>query len=154
MMGILDNPALQLFVITTVAVIIQNLLFKKLSDQAALRELKRQLDAAQVRMKEAQKENDAGKLDKALKSVNELSMKRLQSTMKPNLLSSAIFIFILGWVQKTYATLVVTAPIPLPVLHWKFPLIFFETSLGWFWWYFYVAIVGSIIFRDLFGIEV
>jgi uncharacterized membrane protein (DUF106 family) len=152
--AILDNQVFQLFMISVVAVIVQNLLFKKLSDQASLRELKKQLASVQIRMKEAQKEKDTAKMDKVLKQMNELSMKRMQLTMKPNLLSSAIFILALGWVQKTYQHLAVQMPIPLPVLHWKFPLVFLEPTLTWFWWYFYIALLASIIVREVLEIEI
>lgn len=154
MAGIFENQALQLFLISFFAVFVQNLVFKKLSDQVALRELKKQLESAQARMKDAQKAKDVKKMEEELGKVNEFSMKRLSLTMKPNLISSLAFILIFGWVQSTYKDLVVSLPIPLPVLHWKFPLIFLEPSLTWFWWYFYIAIISSVVVRDLLGIEI
>jgi uncharacterized membrane protein (DUF106 family) len=148
------QQALEVFIIGVVAVVIQNLLFKKLSDQTVLRELKKQLESAQAKMKEAQKSKDTEKLEKALNQVNALSMKRLSMTMKPNLISSVIFIVLLGWAQKVYANLQVPTPIPLPILVWKFPPVELVSSLSWFWWYFYIAIVVSIVAREVMGIEI
>ncbi len=146
--------ALEIIAIAFAAVVIQNLLFKKLSDQTALRELKKQLEHAQAKMKEAQKTKEPKKLEGALGKVNELSMRRLSLTMKPNLISSFIFIFLLGWAQKAYATLQIPTPMPIPILVWKMPPIAFVSSLSWFWWYFYIAVVASLIVRDFFEIEI
>ncbi|MFH0961255.1 MAG: EMC3/TMCO1 family protein [archaeon] len=151
--SLLENQVLQLFLISFAAVLIQNLLFKKLSDQAALREMKKQLDSAQIRMKKAQKEQNAKAMEIELKKIQEFSTKRLSMTMKPNLISSLAFILVIGWIQTTYAKLIVNLPIPLPIWQWKLPPIAFSSTLGWFGWYFYVAILSSFVVKELLGIE-
>jgi uncharacterized membrane protein (DUF106 family) len=146
--------ALELFLISVGAVVVQNILFKKLSDQTALRELKKQLESAQKGMKAFQKAQDTAGMEKSLKQVNDLSMKRMSLTMKPNLLSSAIFIFLFGWAAKAYANLQVPLPIPLPVGAWKIPPVIMVSSLNWFWWYFYIAIFSSMVVREVLEIEI
>jgi|GEM_PF-4573193 len=151
---IIENPALQLAVISIVAVIVQNLLFKKLSDQAQLKEVKKQVETAQKRMKEAQKAKDTSRMEKELSKINELSMRRMKLTLKPNLLSSLAFILIFGFVQTTYKDLLVKLPIPLLITKWAMPPFAIVSELTWFWWYFYIAIVASIIVRQVLEIDV
>lgn len=150
----IGNPALEIFLISAASVVVQNLIFKRLSDQAALRELKKDIDHHMKEMKEAQKAKELEKLEKVMSKLNSLQMKRLQLTMKPNLLSSFVFIALIGWVKVNYANLIVQLPVPIPGPIAQPPFIVLTPTLGWFGWYFVCVILASLVVRELLEIEI
>lgn len=96
--------ALGIFVITVFAVIVQNILFKRLSDQAALRELRKETERLAAGQKEARKAGNAEKMNELLKKQSDLQMRRLSLTMKPNMMSSLVFIAAFWLIQANYTT--------------------------------------------------
>lgn len=150
----MDMAALGIFLISFVTVVIQNILFKRLSDQAALRELRLQTEKLTVRQKEVRKTGDLDKYNDLLKEQSDLQMKRLNLTMKPNMMSSFAFILAVMWMQTKYATAKIILPMTIPIPVWAFPPIAFTSTLGWFGWYLLIALTSSLIVRDVLGIEI
>ncbi len=150
----MNMAALEIFLISFATVVAQNVLFKRLSDQAALKELRLQTEKIMARQKEVRKSGDLDKYNELLKEQSDLQMKRLNLTMKPNMLSSFAFILAVMWMQKTYAATKIILPLAIPIPVWHWPPIALTSTLGWFGWYLLIALTSSLIVRDVLGIEI
>ncbi len=150
----MNTAALEIFLISFVTVVVQNILFKRLSDQAALRELRLQTEKLTVRQKEVRKAGNLDKYNELLKEQSGLQMKRLHLTMKPNMMSSFAFILAVMWMQAKYETAKIILPMAIPIPVWAFPPIALTDTLGWFGWYLLIALTSSLIVRDVLGIEI
>ncbi len=150
----IGNAPFEILLLSVAGVVVQNLIFKRLSDQAALRELKKDNEHLMKEMKAAQKEKNTEKLEKAMNKINSLSLKRMSLTMKPNLISSIPFFVLIGWMKIQYSTLLVNLPFPIPWIVLKSPFIILRSTLGWFAWYFICVIAASFAIREFLEVEI
>lgn len=145
---------LEMLALSFIVVIIQNIVFKKLSKQNVIKGMNDSIKHVQEEMKVAKAAKDQQKMNACLSRMNSLSMKKLQLTMKPNLLSSLVFILALGWMKARYVSMIVTLPIKMPVPAWQFPPFLITGTLGWFGWYLICAFAASFVVRDFLNIEI
>jgi len=144
----------EMFLISVFAVILQNIIFKKLSNQKALKGMNESLKSVQKEMNAAKESKDPERMNAMLAKTNSISMKKLQLTMMPNLMSSFVFILFLGWMRARYFSMIVALPVMMPVPAWRFPPIIITATLGWFGWYLVTAFAASFIVRDLLNVEI
>ena len=97
---------------------------------------------------------DPERMNAMLAKTNSISMKKLQLTMMPNLMSSFVFILFLGWMRARYFSMIVALPVMMPVPAWRMPPFIITATLGWFGWYLVTAFAASFIVRDLLNIEI
>ena len=146
--------AVEMFLLSVAAVILQNIIFKRLSNQKVLKGLNESLKAAQREMKTAKESKDPTKMNAVLARTNSVSMKKLQLTMMPNLISSFVFVIMLGWMRARYLSMIVALPLRMPVPAWKWPPFLITPTLGWFGWYLVCAFAASFLIRDLLDVEI
>ncbi len=148
------NPILELALISFTLSLVQNLLFKKLSDQTSLREINKEMKKINQRMKEVRKEKDYKAMEKVVTRMNKINMDKMKLVMSPNMKSSVIFLLAFWWIKETYADLIVTLPLTIPVPAFAFPPWVWTSTLGWFGWYLLTVMAASIIIRELFQIQI
>ena len=147
-------PFIELALLSVILSLTQNLLFKRLSDQTSLREINKEMKKIQERMKETQKNKDYKAMEKVITEMNKLNSRKMSLVMKPNLMSSAVFIFAFWWMKESYSTLIVSLPLTIPVPAWAFPPWVWTQTLGWLGWYLLNVLTSSLIIREIFEIHI
>lgn len=116
---------------------------KKVVDQKRNKEIQKQVSDFQKRFNEAKKKGDKEqieKLEKEQKQVMALSMELMKNSFKPMLYTFVPIIAIFFFLNSTYANTGNIVEVPVIGM------------LGWFWWYFLVAIVTGLSFEVLYKI--
>ena len=116
---------------------------KKVVDQKRNKEIQKQVSDFQKRFNEAKKSGNKElieKMEKEQKEVMALSMELMKNSFKPMLYTFVPIIVIFFFLNTTYAN--TGNVIDVPVIG----------MLGWFWWYFLVAIVTGLGFEVLYKI--
>ncbi len=99
---LLGLPALAVIVLLSLVIsIIVTLIYKYMTDQTLMKDLKTRQKELQKRMKAAKKEPD--KLMKMQKEAMELNMKTMKQSFKPMLLTFIPVIIIFGWLNANIA---------------------------------------------------
>lgn len=99
---LLGLPALAVIVILSLIIsIIVTLIYKYMTDQTMMKDLKMRQKELQKRMKAAKKEPD--KLMKMQKEAMELNMKTMKQSFKPMILTFIPVIIIFGWLNANIA---------------------------------------------------
>ena len=128
------------FIIFASAVLslVVTIIYRFATDQAEMKELKKQLKEFQDKFK--QHKDDPNKMLEVQKEMSTVNMKYFKQSMKPTLITIVPFIIIFHFLGKIYTTITV---VPLP---FHVPLSTLETGLGWVGTY----VIFSMIFTTLF----
>lgn len=150
----MNDPTLIMSLAGT-GVFIQTAIFKKITDQAQIRMLKRETDKLMSKMKSARNSGDIELMTKHTNKINELNMKKMNLTFKPNMLSSLPLMGLFIWMKGRFSELVMNLPFPIPYpqLSLANP-IGFKTQLGWLGWYFLCAMVAGYVARKAMEVEI
>ena len=145
---------LLILILASTGVFFQTALFKKLTDQTQIRMLKKETAKLMKSMKEARKAGDIELMTKHTSKINDLNMKKMNLTFKPNMFSSLPLMALFTWMRGRFRELVMELPlaIPYPRLSLTNP-IGFKTQLGWLGWYFLCAMVAGYVSRKTLEVE-
>jgi uncharacterized membrane protein (DUF106 family) len=119
------------------------LIYKFLTNQSEMKQLKVNMKEKQAKIKELQKTNPQ-EANKMLNEVMALSSKQMRMNMKPMLLTLVVVSIALPWFGQAFPGAVVKLPFTLP---------YFENDFGWLAWYIIVSIPLGILFRKLLRVE-
>lgn len=139
----MSPAAIEIAVIAIVVSLASAIINKKIVNQKRMKEIKDRLTEFQKKYNDAKKNNDTAaieKLEKENKEVMALSAEMIKNSFKPMLYTFVPFIIILYFLNNTYGGTKTVIEIP----------VFGE--LGWFWWYFLVAIISGIGFEIVYRI--
>jgi len=118
-------------------------MYKFLTDQNKMKEMRDRLKELREKSKVAQKEDP----EKAKEYTNEMlkmSNQQMKMNMKPMVVSLFYVIFILSWMATTFPGPIIDVP-----FNWHFSG---TENFGWLIWYFVVSIPCNTIYRKIFGI--
>jgi uncharacterized membrane protein (DUF106 family) len=135
--------AVEIAVIAMVISIASAIVNKKVTNQKRMKEIKEKVSNFQKRYNEAKKSGDKALIDKMeheQKEVMALSMEMMSGSFKPMLFTFLPIIIIFFLLQQKYAG--ESTVITLPVIG----------TLGWFWWYFLVAIIAGLCFEMIYKV--
>jgi len=128
---------------SAVITFIITLIYKFLTNQSEIKQLKISVKEKQTKIKELQKTNPQ-EANKMLNEVMALSSKQMRMNMKPMLLTLVVVGITLPWLGQTFPGVVVKLPFTLP---------YFGNDFGWLAWYIIVSIPLGIYFRKLLKVE-
>jgi len=136
-------------------VFLQTALFKRITDQAQIKLLKKESGELMKKMKAARKSGDIELMTKHTNKINDLNMKKMNLTFQPNMLSSLPLMGLFIWMKGRFSELVMDLPFPIPYpqLSLSNP-IGFKTQLGWLGWYFLCAMVAGYVARKTLEVEI
>lgn len=120
------------------------LFYKFLVDQASMKEVRKDMEFHRDAANAAQKEKNIQKMNESVSKMMELNKKYFSLSMKPLLFSLLVFAVVFPWMTERFADVVVKLPFSLP---------FIGNDLGWFGWYFLLAVPASVITRKLLDIQ-
>jgi uncharacterized membrane protein (DUF106 family) len=129
------------------------LIYRFLTNPEEIRRIKGEVKFYREKVKKAQKEGNKEETNKHMSDMLKLNQQHMKQNMKPMFLSMIIFFIFLGWLNQTYAALVVPIPFSLPLLGWEFPFVYIATEINWFWLYILITIPATFVFRKLLGVE-
>lgn len=118
--------------------------YKFLVDQASMKEVRKNMEFHRDAANIAQKEKNIQKMNESVAKMMELNKKYFSLSTKPLLVSLLVFSVVFPWMTQKFANVVVSLPFSLP---------FIGNSLGWFGWYFLLAVPSSVITRKLLDIQ-
>ena len=99
-------------------------------DKERMREIKTRQKSLQQEMKKHQTEGNHEKMLNVQKEIMSHSMEMMRHSFKPMLITIVPVLVFFSFIRGLFAETVITG--------------------SWFWYYFFGALVGSIIFRKLF----
>ncbi len=109
--------------------------YKLFSDQATMRELKKDLKKYQRQMREVRR--DPEKMKELSQKSLEANLKYMKASMKPMFITIIPLLFLFGWLKKALVGLVVI------------PLAFWPGHLGWLGSYILFSIIFTTLFRKV-----
>ncbi len=135
------------FSLTTISVLLSfmtTFFYRFLVDQRAMKEVRHNMERYRELAKAAEKEKNVERMNEHVSKMMELNRKYFSLSLKPMALSLVIFALVFPWMGAKFAGVFVDLPFSLPVI---------GERIGWFGWYFLLAIPGSIITRKLLDVE-
>lgn len=128
-------PIRSIFLIATILSIFVSLVYKFMTDQTLMKELKKDLKKYQSQMKLHKK--DLAKLSEVQKKAMEVNMKYMKQSFKPMIITLIPFFAVFTWLRGVFEDTIVI------------PLGFWEGHLGWVGTYIILSLVYTTIFRKL-----
>lgn len=130
-----------ILLISVVLSLVVTLVYKFMTDQTLMKELKKELKSNQKRIKEAK--GDSEKMMAIQRETMHTNMKYMSQSMKPMIITIVPFLIIFAWLRSIFEGTVV---IPLG---FHVPLSSLETGLGWIGTYIILSMVSTTLFRRL-----
>ena len=119
-------------------------LYRILTKPAEMRRIKEDMKFLKEKVSSAQRAGNTEEAKRYSSDMMKASSQQFKASMKPMFASMIIFFFCLGWINTTYAEMLVTLPFALP---------FLGLQLNWFWWYLIITMPATMIFRKGLGVE-
>jgi uncharacterized membrane protein (DUF106 family) len=151
----IGNPQVEIFLLCGLGVFVQSVIFKKISDQLKIKEIKKESDRLLKALKKARHDKDLEKMTKLTNKMNDVSLKKLEATMNPNFISSIPLMLLFMFMNRWYESFIINLPfaIPYPIISLT-PGIGYKTQLGWLGWYVLSAILWGQLVRKALGVEI
>jgi len=139
------SPILGVFFAGFLICAIMALVNKRTLGKENVKEVKKKLQDLREKMLEAQKSGDLKKVNEYTNKMLAINSQYMKFMMKPMMVSLLLVILILPFIRGAYSGMTVAViPKTLPMIG--------GFELSWFWWYFLVTFVLSIIIRKIIGI--
>lgn len=138
------SAVLEITILTLALSLVISVIYRFLTDPAAIRNLKQEMKIIQEKANKAQKEGDTKKAGELTSEMLKLSQKQLGMSMKPMMFSFIVVAAAFYWLGTQYAEVMINAPFTIP---------FLGAQLNWFWWYILLTIPATWVFRKLLGVE-
>lgn len=142
---------MEIFVISVVLGFVTSLVYRLLTNQKEMREVRETVKDYQEKMKQAKKAGNTKEYEKYMNESLTRQRRIFSITMKPMMLS--LIIFLVGFqFLGAYSDVLITLPFNLPYMTWEFPYIHFTGQYTWFWWYLIIIFPSGMAFRKLLGV--
>jgi uncharacterized membrane protein (DUF106 family) len=125
-------------IISFIVTLMTTLVYKFLTNQKEMKELKENMKAFQKQVKE--NKHDVEKVKNIQKEMMAMQMKYMRHSWKPMLYTFLPLILIFGWMRATFNS-------GIDVLSWGSNIPLFGTGLGWLGIYIISSIIFSTILR-------
>ncbi len=135
------------FALTVISVLMSSVttvFYRIFVDQSSMKEVRKNMETYREAANKFQKENDTAKMNENVSKMMELNKKYFSLSMKPLLVSLIIFAVVFPWMGKEFIGVTVNLPFSVP---------FVGNNVGWFGWYFLLAIPSSVIMRKLLDVQ-
>ena len=136
------NPiAIEVAIIAILISLASSLVSKKVTNQKRMKEIKDRISDFQKKYNEAKKSNDQeaiSRLEKEQSEVTALSLEMMKGSFKPMLYTFVPIIVIFFLLNQRYAGTGNIVDVPM------------IGELGWFWWYFIIAIITGLCFEAVY----
>lgn len=132
------------FLASAAITLVITIIYKFLTNQNEMKQLKISVKEKQSKIKELQKTNPQ-EATKMLNEIMALSSKQMRMNMKPMLLTLVVVGITLPWLGQVFPGVVVKLPFTLP---------YFENDFGWLAWYIVISIPLNYYFRKLLRVEI
>jgi len=129
------RPLPFLLILSAVLSLLVTLVYKFMTDQVLMKELKSELKKYQAQMKEHK--GDLEKLSEIQKKSMSVNMKYMKQSMKPMIITILPFLAIFAWLRGVFNSAIVI------------PLSFWEGHLGWIGTYIIFSMIFTTLFRKL-----
>jgi len=147
-----NQPLISIILFSFVISLALTLIYKMLTNQKRIKELKEEQKELQIKMKE---EKDKEKMLEIQKSMLEKSAELMKSTMKPTLITFIPLLLIFIFLKQTYTAAevgnIISWSIKVPVLCTVLPGVC--DGAGWFLSYVIFSLIFSILLRKIFKIH-
>ncbi|MBI1972305.1 MAG: DUF106 domain-containing protein [Candidatus Aenigmarchaeota archaeon] len=133
--------------LTTISILLSSvttLFYKVLVNQAEMKEVRKSMESYREAANAAQKEKNITKMNENVSRMMELNKKYFSLSTKPLLFSLVVFALVFPWMTGEFAGVTVKLPFSVP---------FVGASVGWFGWYFLLAVPSSVIMRKLLDVQ-
>tara|TARA_Y100000310_G_scaffold344362_1_gene456745 strand:+ start:980 stop:1417 length:438 start_codon:yes stop_codon:yes gene_type:complete len=130
---------LEIIVIAAGLSLLTTYVYKFLTDQAVMHEMKAEIDRLKKKMK--QHRRDPEEMQAIQKKMMPLNMKYLKMSMKPTLITLLPFLLIFMGLSAIYGE------VPVVMLPWDLPII--GTSLEWIGTYIISSVILTTVFRKV-----
>ncbi|MBI2085594.1 MAG: DUF106 domain-containing protein [Candidatus Aenigmarchaeota archaeon] len=135
------------FALTAISVLMSSIttvFYRIFVDQSSMKEVRKNMETYREAANKYQKENDIAKMNENVSKMMELNKKYFSLSTKPLLFSLIIFAVVFPWMGKEFIGVTVNLPISVP---------FIGNNVGWFGWYFLLAVPSSVIMRKLLDVQ-
>ncbi len=133
------SPFWFLLLISIALSVFVSLVYKFMTDQTLMKELKKDLKKYQAGMKDAK--DDTAKVSELSKKAMSANMKYMKQTMRPMLITMLPFMLIFWWLRKIFGEVIVV------------PLSFWPGHLGWVGTYIIFSMIFTTLFRKLLKVS-
>ncbi|MBI3413095.1 MAG: DUF106 domain-containing protein [Candidatus Aenigmarchaeota archaeon] len=123
---------------------VTTIFYKIFVDQVQMKEVRKNMETYRDAANAAQKEKNIEKMNEDVSKMMELNRKYFFLSIKPLLLSLVVFAVVFPWMGKEFVGVLVKLPFTVP---------FVGNEMGWFGWYFLLAVPSSLIMRKLLDIQ-
>lgn len=131
-------PLKMIGLLSVVLSLFVTLIYKFMTDQVLMRELKKDLKKHQQQMKDAR--GDAAKVSEISKQSMQVNMKYMSQSMKPMLITIIPFLLIFNWLRGQYDGLIfMTLP-------------FWPHTVGWIITYIVLSMIFTTAFRKILDV--
>lgn len=137
----LQYPFWSILLISIGLSLVVTLVYKFMTDQTLMKELKKELKNNQKRIKESR--GDPEKMMAIQRETMHTNMKYMSQSMKPMIITIIPFLIIFAWLRSIFEGTIV---IPLG---FHVPLSGLETGLGWIGTYIILSMIFTTAFRRL-----
>jgi uncharacterized membrane protein (DUF106 family) len=105
-------------------------------DMDKVKDSREKMKEHQKKMQEAQKNGDTNQMIRSQEEMTKHMMVGMKQNFKPMLITWIPFILIFNWLSTQYGSAGQVASL-------------FGMNMDWFWWYFFVSIIASIIVNKI-----
>jgi uncharacterized membrane protein (DUF106 family) len=105
-------------------------------DMDKVKDSREKMKEHQKKMQEAQKKGDTDQMIRSQEEMTKHMIAGMKQNFKPMLITWIPFILIFNWLSTHYGSAGDVATV-------------FGMNLGWFWWYFVVSLIASIIVNKI-----
>lgn len=137
-----NYPVIGITIVSFVITLIVTLIYKYMTDQAALKQVRDEIKALKDEMK--QYKNDPQKTMEINKKLMEKSFEPMKHTMKPMLISFLPIILIFAWLRDSVPATEAIINLPFSI-----PKAGINTGIGWFGVYFVTALIFNSVLRKV-----
>ena len=138
------GPIMSLTIISLIMSSVTVIFYKFLVDQVAMKEVKKNMENYREVANQAQKEKNIEKMNENVDKMMQLNKKYFSLSTKPLIGSLIFFMVIFPWVTSRFSEILINLPFSLP---------FIGNTLGWFGWYFLLAIPSNMVLRKLLDLD-
>lgn len=143
------NPALAIFVISTMITTLMSVINKNAMKGTKAPELKVKMEEVKKQLSKAQKEEDKEKINKYMKKMMEINSEYLHAMMKPMMISlviSMLFVILFfPWLSSKFGSNpIMTLPDFIPLIG--------GGGVTWIWFYIICSILVGLLIKRILGI--
>ncbi len=142
MLGLM--PFQEVLVFSVLLSFILALIYRVLIKPEDMRRIKEDMKFLREKVNSAQRSGNQDEVKRYSSDMMKASQEQFKVSMKPMFASMILFFFFLGWINTTYAEMMITLPFALP---------FLGLQINWFWWYIIITLPTTMVFRKALGVE-